>query len=80
MSVAAALEEARRALLDLSTRNRMLSQPAPGRARGLLHIGWPAGASAGTELGESGREGAAGTRRRRSRAVAAPAETSSSPF
>lgn len=30
----AALEEARRGLLDLSTRNRLLALPAPGRARG----------------------------------------------
>jgi hypothetical protein len=45
MSIATSLEEARRALLDLSTRNRMLSLPAPGRARGLLHVGRPAGAA-----------------------------------
>jgi hypothetical protein len=32
----AALEEARRGLLDLSTRNRLLALPAPGRARGVL--------------------------------------------
>ncbi len=31
-----ALEEARRALLDLSTRNRLLSLPKPGRSRGVL--------------------------------------------
>ncbi|MBW6396585.1 DUF4011 domain-containing protein [Roseomonas sp. HJA6] len=31
-----ALEEARRALLDLSTRNRLLSLPRPGRSRGVL--------------------------------------------
>jgi hypothetical protein len=30
-----ALEEARRALLDLSTRNRLLSLPKPGRSRGV---------------------------------------------
>ena len=34
----AALEEARRGLLDLSTRNRLLSLPAPGRARGVLRL------------------------------------------
>ena len=32
----AALEEARLGLLDLSTRNRLLALPAPGRARGVL--------------------------------------------
>ena len=31
-----ALEEARRALLDLSTRNRLLSLPKPGRSRGVV--------------------------------------------
>ena len=31
-----ALEDARRALLDLSTRNRLLSLPKPGRSRGVL--------------------------------------------
>jgi len=31
-----ALEQARRALLDLSTRNRLLSLPKPGRSRGVL--------------------------------------------
>ena len=31
-----ALEEARRALLDLSTRNRLLSLPRPGRSRGVV--------------------------------------------
>ena len=36
--LAAALEEARRGLLDLSTRNRLLSLPAPGRARGVLRL------------------------------------------
>ncbi len=34
--LAAALEEARRGLLDLSTRNRLLALPAPGRSRGVL--------------------------------------------
>uniref|UniRef100_UPI0018DF1245 DUF4011 domain-containing protein n=1 Tax=Roseomonas rosulenta TaxID=2748667 RepID=UPI0018DF1245 len=33
-----ALEEARRALLDLSTRNRLLSLPKPGRSRGVVII------------------------------------------
>jgi hypothetical protein len=32
----AALEEARRGLLDLSTRNRLLSLPKPGRSRGVV--------------------------------------------
>ena len=36
MNLAAALEEARRGLLDLSTRNRLLALPAPGRSRGVL--------------------------------------------
>jgi hypothetical protein len=31
-----ALEDARRALLDLSTRNRLLSLPKPGRSRGVI--------------------------------------------
>ncbi len=31
-----ALEQARRALLDLSTRNRLLSLPRPGRSRGVI--------------------------------------------
>ena len=31
-----ALEDARRALLDLSTRNRLLSLPKPGRSRGVV--------------------------------------------
>ena len=35
-ALAAALEEARRGLLDLSTRNRLLSLPAAGRSRGVL--------------------------------------------
>lgn len=35
-TLAARLEEARRGLLDLSTRNRLLSLPAAGRSRGVL--------------------------------------------
>ncbi|MCS6891216.1 MAG: DUF4011 domain-containing protein [Rhodovarius sp.] len=35
-TLARALEEARRGLIDLSTRNRLLSLPAPGRSRGVL--------------------------------------------
>jgi hypothetical protein len=31
-----ALEEARRGLLDLSTRNRLLSLPKPGASRGVM--------------------------------------------
>jgi hypothetical protein len=38
MSLAASLEEARRALLDLSTRNRLLALPKPGRSRGVVII------------------------------------------
>ncbi len=38
MSIAAQLEEARRALIDLSTRNRLLSLPAQGRSRGVIRI------------------------------------------
>jgi len=38
MSIAAQLEQARRALIDLSTRNRLLSLPAQGRSRGVLRI------------------------------------------
>jgi hypothetical protein len=34
----AALEEARRGLLDLSTRNRLLSLPKPGTSRGVMII------------------------------------------
>ena len=36
--LAVALEEARRGLLDLSTHNRLLSLPPPGRARGVLRL------------------------------------------
>jgi hypothetical protein len=36
--IAAALAEARRGLLDLSTRNRLLSLPKPGRSRGVLPL------------------------------------------
>jgi hypothetical protein len=35
-SLAARLEEARRGLLDLSTRNRLLALPKPGRSRGVV--------------------------------------------
>jgi hypothetical protein len=38
MSLAAQLEQARRALIDLSTRNRLLSLPAQGRSRGVIRI------------------------------------------
>jgi hypothetical protein len=38
MTIAPALEEARRALIDLSTRNRLLSLPAQGRSRGVIRI------------------------------------------
>jgi hypothetical protein len=36
--IRAALAEARRGLLDLSTRNRLLSLPKPGRSRGVLAL------------------------------------------
>jgi DNA polymerase III delta prime subunit len=36
--VATALEAARRGLLDLSTRNRLLALPAPGRSRGVIWL------------------------------------------
>ncbi|WP_270936046.1 DUF4011 domain-containing protein, partial [Falsiroseomonas oryzae] len=36
MTLAARLEEARRGLLDLSTRNRLLALPKPGRSRGVV--------------------------------------------
>ncbi|MFN7633387.1 MAG: hypothetical protein ACK5PI_01515, partial [Acetobacteraceae bacterium] len=36
--VTTALAEARRGLLDLSTRNRLLSLPKPGRSRGVLPL------------------------------------------
>ncbi|MBS7810653.1 DUF4011 domain-containing protein [Roseococcus pinisoli] len=38
MSLAETLQQARRALIDLSTRNRLLSLPAEGRARGVIRI------------------------------------------
>ncbi len=38
MSIAPELEQARRALIDLSTRNRLLSLPAQGRSRGVIRI------------------------------------------
>ena len=38
MSIAAQLEQARRALIDLTTRNRLLSLPAQGRSRGVIRI------------------------------------------
>lgn len=38
MSLVAALDQARSALIDLSTRNRLLSLPAQGRARGVIRI------------------------------------------
>jgi len=38
MTLAATLQDARRALLDLSTRNRLLALPATARARGVLRI------------------------------------------
>ncbi|MBR0642237.1 DUF4011 domain-containing protein, partial [Plastoroseomonas hellenica] len=34
--LATALQEARRGLLDLSTRNRLLALPKPGRSRGVV--------------------------------------------
>ncbi|MBY0338029.1 MAG: DUF4011 domain-containing protein, partial [Acetobacteraceae bacterium] len=37
-ALARALEEARRALLDLSTRNRLLALPKPGRSRGVVIV------------------------------------------
>ncbi|WP_165585436.1 DUF4011 domain-containing protein [Roseococcus sp. SYP-B2431] len=39
MSLIETLQQARRALIDLSTRNRLLSLPAQGRARGVIRIG-----------------------------------------
>ena len=45
--LAAALEAARRGLLDLSTRNRLLALPAPGRSRGVI---WLDGEDAGFAL------------------------------
>jgi hypothetical protein len=38
MSLADTLQQARRALIDLSTRNRLLSLPAQGRARAVIRI------------------------------------------
>ena len=38
MSIAETLQQARRALIDLSTRNRLLSLPAQGRSRGVIRI------------------------------------------
>ncbi|MDB5412417.1 MAG: damage-inducible protein [Rubritepida sp.] len=38
MSIADTLQQARRALIDLSTRNRLLSLPAQGRSRGVVRI------------------------------------------
>lgn len=38
MTLAATLQDARRALLDLSTRNRLLALPGTARARGVLRI------------------------------------------
>jgi hypothetical protein len=38
MDIAARLEEARRGLLDLSTRNRLLALPKPGRSRGVVLV------------------------------------------
>jgi hypothetical protein len=35
-TLTARLEEARRGLLDLSTRNRLLALPKPGRSRGVV--------------------------------------------
>lgn len=35
-ALAARLQEARRGLLDLSTRNRLLALPKPGRSRGVI--------------------------------------------
>ncbi len=37
-ALAARLEEARRGLLDLSTRNRLLALPQPGRSRGVIRL------------------------------------------
>ncbi|WP_207537799.1 DUF4011 domain-containing protein [Sabulicella rubraurantiaca] len=54
MSIAPALEEARRALLDLSTRNRMLSLPGEARGRRVLRLeGDPAAALARLEAGDA---------------------------
>jgi hypothetical protein len=84
-----ALEEARRALLDLSTRNRLLSLPKPGRSRGVVILddedadfvvgALAAGRAFGFEAaGEEAPEAAAaaGTtpRRRRTSKAAAKAE------
>jgi hypothetical protein len=38
MDIAARIEEARRGLLDLSTRNRLLALPRPGRSRGVVLV------------------------------------------
>ncbi|HEV7264619.1 MAG TPA: DUF4011 domain-containing protein [Falsiroseomonas sp.] len=38
VTLAARIEEARRGLLDLSTRNRLLALPKPGRSRGVLML------------------------------------------
>jgi hypothetical protein len=37
-ALAERLEAARRGLLDLSTRNRLLSLPQPGRSRGVVRL------------------------------------------
>ena len=80
-----ALEEARRALLDLSTRNRLLALPKPGRSRGVLILededadfvlgalagGRPFGfEAAGEEAPEAAQDGKPRTRRRTTRAAA----------
>ncbi|MCW8087901.1 DUF4011 domain-containing protein [Sabulicella glaciei] len=54
MTIAPALEEARRALLDLSTRNRMLSLPGEARGRRVLRLeGNPAAILARLESGDA---------------------------
>ncbi|PWS33978.1 hypothetical protein DFH01_26945 [Falsiroseomonas bella] len=70
-TLAARLEEARRGLLDLSTRNRLLALPKPGRSRGVVIIEredadfvlaeLTAGESFGFEAVESAAPEAAGT-------------------
>ncbi|WP_424810828.1 DUF4011 domain-containing protein [Roseococcus sp. YIM B11640] len=70
-TLADTLNQARRALIDLSARNRLLSLPAPGRARGVIRIDDEdaefvvAQLAAGKAFGfEAGVVGAGGRRRR----------------
>ena len=88
MTIADTLQQARRALIDLSTRNRLLSLPAQGRARGVIRIAEEDAAfvleqlAAGKPFGfeaaqlQEPRPGAARGRRRTDGVVAADTEAS----